>query len=152
MIRLRHYLERVAEGEYELDVSMYSNDDTVQAIEEYMKEIVRQAASRVEMIDAQSHQLVEAERNRVMVETVGAACHHLGQPATAILGGLELLKRSGRVDNKHDAKLLDDCEEAAIKISKILSRLQKVGVYETESYLEHNPVDTRDADARILKI
>ena len=81
VIRLRHYLERVAEGEYELDVSMYSNDDTVQAIEEYMKEIVRQAASRVEMIDAQSHQLVEAERNRVMVETVGAACHHLGQPA-----------------------------------------------------------------------
>ena len=39
VLRLRHYLERVAEGEYELDVSMYSNDDTVQAIEAYMKQL-----------------------------------------------------------------------------------------------------------------
>ena len=35
----------------------------------------------------------QAERQRVMVESLGAACHHLGQPSTILLASLELMRK-----------------------------------------------------------
>jgi DNA-binding NtrC family response regulator len=46
-----------------------------------------------ETIRRQQDELLESERHRVMIESLGAACHHMGQPATVILAYLELMRR-----------------------------------------------------------
>jgi len=38
--------------------------------------------------------LLQAERQRVMIESLGAACHHLSQPMTSVMGNLGLLQES----------------------------------------------------------
>ncbi len=35
-------------------------------------------------IEAQREEILAAERQRVMIQSLGAACHHLGQPATVV--------------------------------------------------------------------
>ena len=58
---------------------------------------VLNAVQKIQMrlaLEKQRAGLMEAERQRVMLESLGAACHHLGQPATVITAYLHLMKDS----------------------------------------------------------
>jgi len=44
-------------------------------------------------VERQREELIEAERQRVMFESIGAACHHLGQPVTVLSTYLQLMQR-----------------------------------------------------------
>ena len=84
-------------------------------------------------IKLQQDELLQAERHRVMIESLGAACHHLGQPATVIQTYLELIKDkdpSGEI-----GPMVDKCLDAANMVSDILHRLQEVSTYRTVPYL-----------------
>jgi DNA-binding NarL/FixJ family response regulator len=97
---------------------------------------IRGAAEKSAMrktIEAQQRELLAAERQRVMIESLGAACHHLGQPATVLTGYLEVIKRKPQPPDT--AAMLDECVKAAYAIGDILVRLQTIGEYRTEPYL-----------------
>ncbi len=81
-----------------------------------------------------------AERQRVMVESIGAACHHLGQPATVILTSLELLMRQPAIEGPLSrSELLNSSMEAAESLRTMLHRLNDISEYHTDSYIDAKP-------------
>ncbi|HOW98088.1 MAG TPA: PAS domain-containing protein [Kiritimatiellia bacterium] len=84
--------------------------------------------------------LRQAERQRAMLASVGAACHHLGQPATVLSTNIELVKRL--VDGAKGPELkeiLEQSSRAAEQISGILYKLNTVTEFKTVPYLEDDP-------------
>ena len=77
--------------------------------------------------------LLKAERQRVMIESLGAACHHIGQPATVISGYLQFMQ-----DQSNDAEMqnmISTCMKASDEIAAILRKLQLVSQYRTKPYI-----------------
>lgn len=74
------------------------------------------------------------ERDRVMMESIGAVCHHLGQPATVLLSSLELLTRERTPDAETRAELLKMSLEAAESLRTTLQELNEVRHYDAEPY------------------
>jgi len=94
----------------------------------------------------------ELERRRVMLESLGAACHHLGQPATMLLGNLELLRE--RLTGQQDAetrKLVEGSLDAMERLTEVLRRLTSVNEYRTTEYLQAGE-GSGGAGDRILEI
>ncbi|HDL77679.1 MAG TPA: PAS domain S-box protein [Lentisphaerae bacterium] len=77
----------------------------------------------------------EAAEQRAMIASIGAACHHLGQPATVIVTNLELLKRYYQRVPGEVQEILDSCMEAATTFGDILRRLNAATRFETEEYI-----------------
>jgi PAS domain S-box-containing protein len=93
----------------------------------------------------------EAERQKAMLATVGAACHHLGQPATVILANLGLMKRK-ILPNDHEFKyLMQMTTEAAEQLGQVLYELNTVSEYKTTDYLESR-VNSSSSHNTILDI
>ena len=91
----------------------------------------------------------EAERQRVMLESLGAACHHLGQPATVLLANLGIMRHRADGGNEDMKELVDACLNAAEALSEILHKLNAINEYRTTPYLE----DTDGTgETRILQI
>jgi ActR/RegA family two-component response regulator len=83
-------------------------------------------------IRIQNEDLMEAERHRVMIESLGTACHLLGQPATVITTYLELMRRKEASPEMRE--MIDNCIDAASAMGDILHRLRTVCLYRTEPY------------------
>lgn len=94
-------------------------------------------------IEEQHAALLDAERQRVMMESVGAACHHFAQPLTTMLSNLEMLARGEGIDESDRSLMLQQCLRAAEMMRMILNKFQHVREYRTRPYL---------ADAKILDI
>ena len=95
----------------------------------------------------------QAERQRVMVESLGAACHHLGQPATVLLASLELMTRMPSQDRAVTEELLASSMEAAESLREMLHELNDMteSEYRTTAYLESGMKSGSDAP-RILDL
>jgi len=77
----------------------------------------------------------QAERNRIMMESLAGVCHSIGQPATVLLTSLELLKLSGLEDKENVRQMLDLCYEAVIQIRDLLYKMNAKQLYAAEPYL-----------------
>jgi signal transduction histidine kinase len=146
---LRSTLERLSKGELP-QVDLLKSSEDFSAIQRYLGVVIKQTDEKVRIIEAQSKALVQAEQQRVMAETVGAACHHLGQPATVIRVYLDLMKK---VEASPEMKaMIQECQSAVEEVAGILERLQGVGQYQTEPYLGPDTHGNSRAAERILKI
>lgn len=95
---------------------------------------------------------LQAERQRVMMESLGTACHHLGQPATVILASLDVLGKLAALEkNEVVTDLLSASMEAAETLRTMLHDLNGMTEYKTRPYLE-NQAGTLAGDARILDV
>lgn len=83
-------------------------------------------------IEEQQKALIDAERTSVMIQSVGAACHHLSQPLTAIYGNLELLL--SRSCKPEDRALIENCLKASDRMTEILKKLRDLQEYKTVPY------------------
>jgi len=113
---------------------------------EALQRAITNAIEKVEMRTA----LLMAERQRVMIESLGAVCHHLGQPMATITTLLEIMKRQEVSPSLK--KMMNECVEVVDKVDELLDRLQKVSTYSTEPYLPAKEGATPKSDERILKI
>jgi len=96
--------------------------------------------------------LREAERHRVMLESLGAACHHVGQPATVLMGNLEMMRKQLAQADPSVRQLVESSIENVRKLGEILQRLQAVTEYRTAKYAD-SPDGAEDAGgSRILRI
>ncbi len=93
----------------------------------------------------------QAERQRVMLESLGAACHHLGQPATVLLANLGIMESMLKEDDQALKELLSSCVESAEALSEILHKLNRVNEYRTTQYLEDEGGE-ESQESRILEI
>jgi FixJ family two-component response regulator len=101
-------------------------------------------------IMAQQEELLQAERQRVMLESLGAACHHLGQPATVITGYLELIKR--KETDPEIRAMIEQCIAAAAQMGEILTRLNQVSNYRTESYMSPGKAEANGLTRKIIAV
>jgi len=92
--------------------------------------------------------LLIAERHRGMIESLGSACHHLGQPMTVVTMCLDIMKRQSWGPSVQ--ALVDKCEAAVESVNDILTKLQRVSIYRTEPYLPAAEGETPRSDERIL--
>jgi signal transduction histidine kinase len=58
----------------------------------------------------------QAERNRVKAESLSAACHALGQPATVLLTSIEMLRIDDSLDAATRKEMVEMCYHAAIQL------------------------------------
>ena len=101
-------------------------------------------------VEYQRGELLEAERQRVMFESIGAACHHLGQPATVLSAYLQLMQQQ-----EQDPALLamvNNSLDSVQAIADVLERLRNVNAYRTEPYLTATSDGPERSDVRILAI
>ncbi len=144
--RLRDYLQRIAVddlpdeatlllGEQDMSDIEQALNDVIQGLQGKIKRLDEQLAISRQMlitIEKQSEEIIEAEQQRVMIESLGAACHHLGQPATVLSLYLSRLRdlKPEVLNNEYFEK----CSEAVNQISDILKRLMHVSEYRTIPY------------------
>jgi PAS domain S-box-containing protein len=93
----------------------------------------------------------ELERRRVMLESLGAACHHLGQPATMLLGNLELLRERLQAAEPETRRLVQGGLDAMDQLTSVLRKLTGVTEYKTTEYLKAAQ-DDLSSGSRILEI
>ena len=96
----------------------------------------------------------ESERRRVMLESLGAACHHLSQPATILLANLEQIQTAtkGRIDEPEIQELVQQSLQAMDTLSGVLKKLHCVNDYQTTPYLAEPSEGATGGGPRILKI
>jgi PAS domain S-box-containing protein len=94
----------------------------------------------------------KADRQRVMLESLGAACHHLGQPATVLLANLGIIQKrlADACPDDRTRELLDSSVSAVNTLGGILRKLNAVNEYKTTQYLA--PSEESEAESRILDI
>lgn len=152
IVRLRHYLAILAGGGIPELVNIAKDEDDLAAVQYYLERIIKMSEDRIQMLKKQYDAELEAERQRVMVESIGTMCHHLGQPASVLSMGLYRLKNNPEPEEA--LKLLTDCEEAFNSMSEILDKLRAISHYCSESYLPKKPDQTDSSspapDSRIL--
>jgi len=93
----------------------------------------------------------QTERQNVMMQSLGAACHHLGQPATVLLASLELMMRVKDTDKAMGEELLASSIEAAETLRKMLHNLNDITEYKTTSYIEGQD-SSGHSESRILDV
>jgi len=101
-------------------------------------------------MEKQREQLLIAERHRVMIESLGAACHHLGQPLTILTLCLDILGRQQTDPNM--TTLIRDCVQAVDQVNEVIDKLRRVAAYRTEPYIWSDDDGVRQTRERILKI
>ncbi len=94
-------------------------------------------------IESQRKALIEAERQRVMMESVGAACHHFSQPLTSMLCHLQMLAGGEGIEESEKRVMFEECLKAAETMTIILNKFQEVREYRTRPYF---------ADTKILDV
>lgn len=150
IVRLRRYLESLTQGIIPSRIALVTDEDDLASIEVLMKKVITQTEARVHTIETQTGALLIAERERVMIQSLGAACHHLGQPATVLSSYLQMVLR---MELPTDARqMLSECLTAASSVAAILERLQNLTVYRTEPYMQREPGEVHQAADDIVKM
>lgn len=149
VLRLRRYLALVAKGDMPTIRTEDASEDFA-AMERDLGAVIRQTDEKVKIIESQSRKLLHSEQQRVMVETVGAACHHLAQPATVIGVYLDLMRR--KETSPELRAMIEECQSAATDVHNVLRRLQDVARYQTETVGAPKEDGASSADRCILKI
>ena len=125
---------------------LVKGDDTPESLRRAISNAL-QKGELLATVRRQREELAAAERQRVMIESLGAACHHLGQPATVLRAYLELIRREPL--SPAAAAMVDECLRAADALADVLGRLRAAGAYRTVPYL----ADPSGADPlRILDV
>jgi two-component system sensor histidine kinase ChiS len=80
--------------------------------------------------------LIEADRQRVMIQTLGEACHQLSQPMQAVLVTLDDLIRHPRAAAREIVAELQDVKNWVSEVATVIHRLQAVGAERSFPYVE----------------
>ena len=79
----------------------------------------------------------QAERAKVVMDSLAGFCHALGQPATVLLSSIELLKMDG-IDDTTQRQVVDMCYDAVMEIKSLLAEMKQRREYVAEAYLSGN--------------
>jgi signal transduction histidine kinase len=150
IVRLRRYLSTLADGGIPDKVNLPEDEDDLAAVQRHMERIVKLAEDRIHMMERRHAVALEAERQRVMVESMGAMCHHLGQPATVL--GMCLFRLKNNPTPQETLEILKDTEEAFETITRLLEEFRTLARYASEPYLSSSPTPQGNPESRIIKV
>lgn len=75
------------------------------------------------------------DRDRIMAQSLGAVCHHLGQPTTVLLSSIEMLRTAKENDTEMRETLMGISMEAAEEVRQILRKLNDLEIYKPVPYV-----------------
>lgn len=158
ILKLREYITEIAQGTLpeKIQLAHTQDSDDIRYIEENLNCVLEEMHHRVETaeeqlriehalcktIEQQQETLLEAERQRVMIQTLGAACHHIGQPATVLQVQMDLLL--SHVTDDEEIEKITECAQEVHRITDILQQLQRTSTFRSIPYIDsENPLDDR---------
>jgi len=149
IMELRQYITEIAQGTLpeKIQLAHTQDSDDIRYIEDNFNCVLTEMRHRMEIaeeqfrvehalrktIEQQQGTLLEAERQRVMIQTLGVACHHIGQPATVLQLQMDLLMN--HVTDDDEIEKITECAQEVQKISDILQKLQRVSTFRTAPYI-----------------
>jgi len=135
IMKIRQYITEVAEGALPEKISLIDaqDSDDLRYIEETFNRVLNEMRHQIDTIKKQQQTLLEAERHRAMIQTLGAACHHICQPATVLQIRLGFLKELATKED--EVREITACITAVQAISDILHQLQAVSEFRTVPYI-----------------
>jgi hypothetical protein len=165
IIKLRNYLESMAEGKIPEHIDFDRCEDDIIEIEKFLNAIVAEMKVKVERLEAKltiekvlnensskkTEDVVKEAQSKVMFESLGAVCHHIGQPATVLSTYLYSLLREEDLAPKIRAQL-EECSRATDKIADILLQIQTIDGYKTVIYRKKDLSEMGSKDDNILDI
>ena len=80
---------------------------------------------------------LQADRAKMVMESLAGLCHALGQPATVLLSSMELLKMGG-IDEETKRQVVDMCYDAVMEIETRRAEMKQRREYVAEAYLAGN--------------
>ena len=87
-------------------------------------------------IEEQRKALLDAEHQRVMMESVAATCHHFAGPLTTLLSNLEMFAKVENIEEPEKRNMFEQCLKACKMMKMILNKFQQVREYRTRPFLE----------------
>lgn len=148
--RLRRYLQALSAGDLPAQVSLTGDEDDIAAVQRHLEKVVALAEERLRLLEYRHQNDLDREKHRVMVESIGAMCHHLGQPATVMSLCLYRLKHNPSPADIPE--IMRELEEAFDSMTAILDELRDIPRYSSEPYLKSTPEHPGDSLTRILKL
>lgn len=149
IMKIRKYITEVADGTLPEKITLTDtmDSDDLWYIEENFNNVLAEMRRQIEAteellriehmlrktVEDQQQVLMEAERHRVMIQTLGAACHHIGQPATVLQVRLSLLQKF--TTDARELEEIEGCVEAVQRISDVLHQLQRISLFRTMPYV-----------------
>ena len=149
ILKLRQYITEIAKGTLpdKIELVDTQNSDDIRYIEDSFNRVLKEMRHRIKVveeqlriehalrktIEQQQQTLMEAERHRAMIQTLGAACHHIGQPATVLQIRMEFLQKLAT--NENEIREIEACVKAVQSIANILHRLQQISEFRTVPYI-----------------
>jgi DNA-binding response OmpR family regulator len=128
--------ETVAVEAMKAGVSDYLVKDRVTP--ESLRLVISNAVQKYKMqqkIEEQRKALLDAERQRVMMESVAATCHHFAGPLTTMLYNLQKFVEVEDIEEPEKGNMLEQCQKAAEMMKMILNKFQQVREYRTRPFL-----------------
>ena len=164
IMRIRKYLENIAKGELPEKIDLIISFDDIKSIEDYLNMIVSELKSKIkslerqlqiskshiDIIKKQSEEIISAEQQRVMIQSLGTVCHHIGQPATVLRGYLHILKNQTK--DEKELSSIDKCMVAVENIAEILEKLRLLSEYKTVPYRTFEENESHVTEDYILDI
>lgn len=161
---LSDHLRDMAEGRFPAAIRLKHDTKDARSIAGNLEKIFEDNRHRMQLlgeqlavsermrqtIHDQEQRLLEAEQHRVMIESLSAACHHLGQPATILQIHLESIAQ--KTQDSATKSHVKECREAIHDIAKILERLRNLDAYRTIPYLAQPDGHEDSGNGHILDI
>jgi phosphoglycerate-specific signal transduction histidine kinase len=155
IVKLRSYISNVADGVLPQNVSLIDSESSndLRFIENGLNSVIQQMHAKLEDAELQNHlerelrekielqqnNLVQAEKHRAMVQSLSAACHHIGEPTTALGMRLAIIQRMDLTPEEQ--KHVDECDKNLQSIIDVLDRLRTVSEFRTEPYIYSDSSD-----------
>jgi signal transduction histidine kinase len=150
IVRLRRYLSTLAAGGIPDEVTLTEEEDDLAAVQRHMERIVKLAEDRVHMLERRHAVELESERQRVMVESMGAMCHHIGQPSTVL--GMCLFRLKNQPTPEEIPEIIRDMDESFESLSRLLEEFRNLAAYASEPYLASAVARPGKTEDRIIKV
>ena len=118
---------------------------------EQIESAIIHSVSRVRLtraLEMQNKHLMEAERQRVMLQSLGTTCHHMAQPLTALRTYIVMLKR--RETDASQSAMLVEAFKSVEALCEIVWKIGRTSSYKTEPYLEPDHGHASDGDDDLI--
>ncbi len=116
-----------------------------------LNRVIRELKQANKKILDQQKSVIEEERLKVLLHMAGATAHEINQPLTVLLGNIELMNTGGTIPAELSG-YISEIEDAARKISSIVSKVQSIPQYDAKPYADDVSIINFDQDVNVLSI
>ncbi len=134
------------------DITEHKNlEESLSLSTQELNRVIQELKLANKKILDQQKSVIEEERLKVLLQMAGATAHEINQPLSVLLGNIELMKTGETIPSLLSG-YISEIENAARKISAIVSKVQNIPHYDTRPYAGDMSIINFDQDINALSI